>query len=115
MNLEQSILSAVDLTKRLEMALNVGELELCQDLMEIRGEAMMVFEATHRGSSSKEVGQCGALLEELKAADAELQKKYQASLKTVAEEFRQGLKSGAGSAGGTYSSQTIPACIDRKA
>jgi hypothetical protein len=115
MTLEKSIRSAIDLTLRLEAALEVGDMDLCRDLLEIRGEAMAAFERVHRGSPPLLACQHQDLVDELIAVDGKLQAKYQKGLENTAGEFRKALTSGSGIPGGAYNSNATSACIDRKA
>jgi hypothetical protein len=115
MNLEKSILNAIDLSRRLEAALKVDDMDLCGDLLEIRGEAMAAFETIHRASSAAQKEHCHILIEELVSADRSLQDRYEKALEASAGEFRQSLTSGSGIPVGAYNSTPAPACVDRKA
>ncbi len=115
MNLEKSILNAIDLSRRMEAALKVDDMILCSDLLEIRAVAMADFESSHRSSSADEKGACSDLIKELIAADGSLQTQYKAALNTSGADFRQSLGSAAGSPAGAYNTNNTAACVDRKA
>lgn len=115
MDLTKSLLQTIDLTQRLEKALGLGHLDLCQDLLDLRGEAMAAFERCHSQSSPSERRKCQDLLEDLKAADGRLQQHYRTALDSTAKEFRESLTSGGGVPSGGYAPSAGPACLDRKA
>ncbi len=115
MNLEKTLRAALDFTERLESGLETGDLELCQDLMELRGSSMLAFEQAHQGSLLQEQAQCSELIAELKRADAQLQKKYGLALEQSAGDVRQSLMSGSGSPSGAYNTAPSPSCLDRRA
>ncbi len=115
MTLEKSILNAMDLTGRMKAALEDDNIDLCQDLLEIRGYAMKDYETTHRASSSQEKASCKGLIEELISVDRALQSQYQAVLEVSAVDFRKSLSSRSGTTATAYNTTESPACVDRKA
>jgi len=115
MNLEKSISDAIDLTRRLEAALEVDDMELCQDVLEIRGGAMATFESWHRTSSPDQIAQCRHLIKELVEADNNLQSQFKAAMEASAGDLRQLMSSGAAAPTGAYNTSTTQACVDRKA
>ncbi|MCP4293688.1 MAG: hypothetical protein GY780_17815 [bacterium] len=115
MNLNQAIQSALDQTGRLEAALSLGELELCKDLLVLRGETMMVFQQMHQISTQEEKLQCQDLLIELKKSDQVLMTNFNAQLENSAVELRKANTSGSGTPVGSYKNQAAPSCVDRKA
>ncbi len=115
MNLEKSIVNAIDLSHRLEAALKVADMDLCRDILDIRGEAMDHFERWHRAGTVSEIQNCRELIEELITVDRELQDNYQTALDSSAEEYRQSKISGSKIPTGAYNTNITPACVDRKA
>ncbi len=115
MNLEKSILNAIDLTGRLEAALKMDDMELCQDVLNLRGEAMAAFETWHRASSPAEKANCTDLIKELVLADRKVQAHFQTALETSAGDFRKSLTSVSTVSSGAYQTNPNPACVDRKA
>jgi len=115
MYLESTLERAIDLTGRHEAAIRAGDMGLCRDLLEIRGEVMAAFEHTYRGSSEAERSSCQANLDKLKSVDAQLQGKCGESLETSAKDLRRAITSGSGTPVGAYKSQVSTGCLDRKA
>ncbi len=114
MTLESTIEKAIDLTGRLEAALKVGDMDLCRDLIEIRGEIFYDFELTHRESSEAERKRCQTILAKLKSGNDQLQVKWKESMVTTAGDLRRAINSGASTPIGAYKSQSSPGCLDRK-
>lgn len=115
MKLETAILNAIDLSGRLEAALKVDNLDLCKEILVLRGDAMAAFEHFHKASTPAERKQNHSLILQLVSVDRSLQSQYQAGLETSAVEFRQSLKSGGSVPAGAYNTTASPACVDRKA
>jgi len=115
MNLEKSILNAIDLSRRMEAALKVDDMILCNDLLEIRAVAMADFESSHRSSTEDEKSACSHLIKELVAADRSLQTQYKAALSVSGTDFRNSIGSAAGNPSGAYNTSNTAACVDRKA
>ncbi len=115
MKLEPTIIKALDLTGRLEVALDIGDLQLCSDLIEIRGAVMLEFENTHKACSPQERQQCAALVANLQNENSKLMVKYKRSLDASARDLRQAITAGSGTPIGAYKAQSSPACLDRKA
>lgn len=115
MNLERAAQNAIDLSHRMEAALKIDDMDLCKDLLALRGEAMVAFGQWHSASSASEKNICQPLIDELITADGNLKVQYKAALEESAVVFRQSLTSSAGIPAGAYNTNTTPACVDRKA
>ncbi len=115
MNLEQSILNALDFTRRLQAALKLGDMELCAEILALRGEAMALFEHLHRHASEQDRQVVQPLVQELAQADRQLQEESSAQLTATASEFRSNLNSGPARSNQTYSTGPTQACVDIKA
>lgn len=115
MNLLESTRQALDFTLRLDAALTLGDLDLCREILELRGQAMDGFEAAHRAATDAEVQACRADIADLAQADGLVRQKTAAGLESVAREFRQNMVSNRQSAVGSYDGGGRQACIDRKA
>ena len=115
MNLKKSISDAMDLTSRLQAALKLDDMELCQDILQIRAGAMATFESWHRTSSKEEIASCHSMIKELAEADQILQKKFKSALDESAGELRQLVSSGCTSPTSAYNTNISQACVDRRA
>ena len=108
-------MDAIDLTGRLDAALEVDDMKLCQDILEIRGFAMANFESWHRTSSQDELEKCQDLIRELAVADNNLQARFKEGLESSAVDLRNLVTSGARAPSSAYTTHNISACVDRKA
>ena len=105
---------AMNLTARLQEALEAQDMETCRDLLEFRYQAMVDFECAHRAASDQDRNSCRGKMVELKNADGMLLEKSEEILTRVASEFREQLglpTNGTHPAGG----DPLQACLDRKA
>ena len=89
MNLLESTKVALDFTTRLKAALALGELEMCQEILDLRGQAMQSFEKSHRRASSQEIMDCRDEIAALAEADLELQNNSAQGLEATARDFRE--------------------------
>ena len=104
---------ARDLTQQLHTALENKDLEICRDLLERRGQAMMDFESAHRAASDPDRESCRGSMLELHKADEHLRERSNELLEMVATEFREQLGlpgKGIHPVGG----DPMQACLDRK-
>jgi hypothetical protein len=104
---------ARDLTQQLHTALENKDLQMCRDLLERRGQAMMDFETAHRAASELDRESCRGSMSELLKADEHLRKRSKELLEMVAAEFREQL----GLPGNTIhpvGGEPLQACLDRK-
>lgn len=115
MNLEQTIIAALDYTRRLQAALKLGNLEMCSEILQLRGEAMQHFEAAHRAAPPAEQERHAGLVAQLAEADRQLQEDTRVQLGSVAEEFRANLNSGPARSNRSYQTGPTQACVDFKA
>ncbi len=116
MTLQNCTLSALDYTRRLEAALKVGDIDLCQEILDLRGQAMKAFELSHLSASDFERKACGEDIRILQEADRDLRSISASNLDDVTQDFRKNLvTSQHGSANKAYSSGHGQACVDRKA
>ena len=93
----------------------MDNMELCQDLLELRGTAMATFEACHSKSSPDQIAQCRVLIKELVEADRTLQDNFKKARDVSADDLRQLVTSGASAPTSAYNTNSSPACVDRKA
>jgi len=115
MNLSQITQLALDYTRRLEAALNLDDLDLCREILEVRGQAMATFETIHRQASSQERDACRSDIGELVAADRMVQEKSAVGLESIARDFRKNMASNQATAQNSYMAEPAQACVDRKA
>ena len=115
MTLLDSTRKALDFTRRLEAALALNDLDMCQEILELRGAAMAAFEQAHRRADVSERNACAGEIRALAQADGELQAKMAVALDLTARSFRENMTSGHGNATARYQNGPAQACIDRKA
>ncbi len=115
MNLQQSLENAIDFTRRLQAALEIEDLEISQDLLVLRGEAMQVFEQQHRAADEATRRAAAPLLEELKEVDANLQRRQQEVLEENASLLRDSVINTAPAPRQAYNTTEPPSCVDRRA
>ena len=115
MNLLISTCNALDFTSRLKSALALGDLEMCREILEMRGKAMQAFEKAHRLAGPQEIAQCQDEINQLIQADRELQDIYGKELGSIARDFREKTVSNFQGANQPYQDAPMAACIDRKA
>jgi len=104
---------ARDLTQQLHTALENKDLQMCRDLLDRRGQAMMDFESAHRVASETDRESCRDSMLDLHRADEHLRKRSKELLEMVAAEFREQL----GLPGKTIhqvAREPQQACLDRK-
>jgi len=97
----------------LHAALENKDLQMCRDLLERRGQAMMDFESAHRAASELDRESCRDSLLDLHRADEHLHERSKELLEVVAAEFRGqlGLQ---GKAIHQVGGDPLQACLDRK-
>ena len=115
MNLQESTQKAMDFTRRLEAALALNDLDLCREILELRGGAMAAFELSHRQAGPGEAHACREQIRELVEADRKLQEKVGSILAETARDFRTNLVSTPAKPVQGYQNGPAQACIDRKA
>lgn len=115
MNLEKNTLSALDITRRLQAALEMGDLDICQDLLDLRGEALEVFEASHRASSPEMREAILPLIRELQHEDSGLRLRLSEILQEDGQRLRASLGSASGPGRQAYNTTEPPSCLDRRA
>ena len=115
MNLEQSTQQALDFTRRLEAALHLGDLDLCAEILQMRGAVMEHFTRLHRSAPDREKAAVADLVKELAEADTRLQQETTRQLGATAAEFRANLNSGPARTTPRYGSGPTQACVDIKA
>lgn len=116
MTLKDCTLSALDYTQRLRAALKLGDMDMCAEILEFRGQAMQAFEVAHLAASEKDRKTCGKEIRSLQQADRDLQSVTNGHLEEVAHDFRKNLvTSQQASSVKAYSSGQGQACVDRKA
>ena len=77
-----------DLTQQLHTALENKDLQMCRDLLERRGQAMMDFESAHRAASEPDRESCRNSMLDLHRADEDLRKRSKELLEMAAGEVR---------------------------
>jgi len=114
MELKSTINEALDLTRRLEAALEAHEQDLCDNLLAGRAQAMAAFDKAHQSASSRDRRRCMNEIRALVEANRHLQDRSGEMLALVREEFRGQLGQ---SAQGQHSpgGESTQACLDRKA
>jgi hypothetical protein len=115
MNLYQTTRVALDFTRRLQAALNLDDLELCQEILVLRGQAMKAFEICHRAAGPAEKAEAREAIQDLIQADEELQEQTGAGLAATARDFRENMVSSQQAQRCGYQNGPTQACIDRKA
>ena len=115
MNLHTATDNALDLTRRLQAALHLDNMDLCTDLMDLRNQAMETFAAIHHGAGEAELAACDSLIDELIVADRDLQEQAQQNLLDAAGEFRTALSNAGKATSGAYRNEPDQVCIDRRA
>lgn len=113
--LKTTIEEALDLTRRLQDALAMDELDLCRDLLEQRAEAMFRFETAHQVANSQEQAICSSYLRKLFEEDKQLQSTTKEKFTVVQGEMRNTMCSSARMHSGHYANEPQNACLDRKA
>jgi len=107
--------NALDITRRLQSALALDDLDLGQEILELRGQAMQAFEQCHRSASPEERASCREEIKALVQADRELREKTTTDLAAIARDFREKMVSNLQNTTQNYCSGPTQACIDRKA
>lgn len=115
MSLLESTRKALDFTLRLDAALTLDDMDLCGEILALRGEAMVEFERAHRAAPRAEIEACRPEITSLAEADLLVRQKSEKGLAAVAREFRQNMVSNRQSATNVYAGASRQACIDRKA
>lgn len=115
MNLLEYTKSAIDFTARLRAALALDELEMGQEILELRGQALQAFENSHRSANPEEIARCQDAIDQLAQADRELQEICSKELGNIARDFRENTVSNFQGPNQIYQDTQMAACIDRKA
>lgn len=115
MNLENSIVQALDLTQRLDAALDIGDMDICQDLLELRAMALHTFEKWHRQASEQERQQVIEEIRKLQKADQALQEKNRNLAREQANNLRGNAQQGSSLPVGVYEGRERATSMDWKA
>lgn len=114
MTLTSTLHEALELTRRLEAALEAGDLEACRELLALRATAMADFESAHRQAGERQLVETAVLVRNLVEADRELQERNR---QLLAENARllQDSRMSTPTPGHAYNTSEPPSCVDRKA
>lgn len=115
MTLMDCTITALDFTRRLQSAVNLDDMDLCQEILELRGQAMLAFEAAHRASGALEKARCQDQITALIEADRKLQADMASELEAIAVDFRKHMVTSHLNQHSGYQELTSQACVDRKA
>lgn len=115
MTLLESTQNAIDFTRRLKAALSLDDLELGQEILVLRGEAMAAFDQAHHAAQEKEKENCREIIQALVEADEELREITTDELTEIARDFRENMVSNLPGPKRAYFNNPAQACIDRKA
>ena len=115
MNLENDTNLALDLTLRLKAALEMDDLEIARDLLELRGEAMSSFEASHRAATQEIRQSAFPLIRQLQTEDQQVRQRLAEILAENGQRLRESIGSASGPGQQAYNTTSPPSCLDRRA
>ena len=114
MKLEETTVSALELTERLQLALHEGQYDVFTAILIEREGVMEEFETAHQAASDDVRAACGPLISTLQQNDAKLQQEASVALTAVGD-LMQANVGATQQYNGSYGKQPDLACVDRKA
>lgn len=115
MNLEQSLQTALELTRDLSRALAEDRLDACQSLLAERGVCMQTFESLHRQAGAAERKAVAHLTRTLAEEDTALQEVFQNALAATGDKLKQCVPGQTATAPLPVPTGSEPGLLDRKA